>query len=245
MAAARKGFDSIVAARTGAALQISNTPDLLAGWVGLGGLAVDLEAIAAAGRDAEAFNHAQGSARTDGKAATAEVIRTFNSLQKEYSLAMAVVRAVRGDFARANADDALLTRLDDIIANTASVTVDIHEQPDGKKSRTTSKALSQEAIRAEIQRDAEALLGFAGVQQALAARKLDATRLQALRDDAKALSGKLGDRSAKKGAAKDATEREREAAATQRDLWGGVYGILSALGRKDARVAVLLKEARG
>lgn len=136
--------------------------------------------------------------------------------------------------------------LDDIIANTAPVTVDIQEQPDGKKLRSTSKALAQEAIRAEIQRDAEALLGLTGnVQQALAARKVDANRLQTLRDNAKALSGKLGDRAAKKGAAKEATERERQAAAVQRDLWGGVYGILAALGRRDARVAVLLKDARG
>lgn len=245
MAAARKGFDAVVAARTRAAQQILSSPDLLAAWIARGGLAVDLEGIAVAGRDAEAFNHAQGSARSDGKAATAEVIRAFNALQKDYSLVMAVVRAVRGDLARAKADNAIMTRLDDIITNTAAVTVEIHEQPDGKKSRTNSKALSQEAIRAEIQRDTEALLAFTGVQQSLSARKVDTTRLQSLRDNAKALSGKLGERTSKKGAAKDATAREQEAAATQRDLWGSVYGILSALGRADARVAMLLKDARG
>lgn len=245
MVAARKGFDAVVAARTRTAQQILGTPDLLAGWISRGGLAIDLEAIAVAGRDAEAFNHAQGSARSDGKVATADVIRAFHALQKDYSLVMAVVRAVRGELARGNADDAVMTRLDDIITNTAAVTVDIQEQPDGKKSRKTSKALSQEAIRAEIQRDAEALMGFSAVQQSLAARKVDAGRLQALRDNARALGGKLGDRSAKKGAAKDATAREQEATATQRELWGAVYGILSGLGRADARVAMLLKDARG
>ncbi|MDP3503751.1 MAG: hypothetical protein Q8S33_25670 [Myxococcales bacterium] len=173
------------------------------------------------------------------------MLRSFDALQRDYSLVMAVVRAVRAAVARANPDDPLLTRLDDIIANTAAVTVEINEQPDGKKTRTRSKALSQEAIRAEIQRDAEALLALAAVQAALAERRVDRPRLERLRDGAGGLSGKLGDRAAKKGASKDATERERVAAASQRDLWGGVYGILAALGRQDARVSVLLKDARG
>lgn len=116
---ARKGFDSTVAARTRAAQQILSTPELLAAYVALGGLAADLQAIVAAGRDAEISNHAQGSARSDGKSATAEVLRSFDALQRDYSLVMAVVRAVRAAVARANPDDALLTRLDDIIANTA------------------------------------------------------------------------------------------------------------------------------
>lgn len=242
---ARKGFDQTVAARTRGAQQILSTPELLAAYIALGGLAADLQAIVAAGREAEISNHAQGSARSDGKAATAEVLRSFDALQRDYSLVMAVVRAVRAAVARANPDDPLLTRLDDIIANTAAVTVEINEQPDGKKTRTRSKALSQEAIRAEIQRDAEALLALAAVQAALAERRVDRPRLERLRDGAGGLSGKLGDRAAKKGASKDATERERVAAASQRDLWGGVYGILAALGRQDARVSVLLKDARG
>ena len=68
-------------------------------------------------------------------------------------------------------------------------------------------------------------------------------RLEALQKSARDLSGKLSDRAAKKGARQNATSEEAKAVTDQRGTWGACYRLLAAVGAKDSRIAVLLKDA--
>jgi hypothetical protein len=245
--AAAKGYTSVVAARTRAAQQILSTPDLLAVFESRGGLKADLDDIVSAGRDAEAFNQAQASTRSDGKQATRAVLGEFADLQRDYVLLLGALRAILGSLKRANLNDPNVSRLADIIDNRASVTVsevaDLAEGATGAKRRV-SRSASQEAVRAEIERDLTAVKGFSAIAAALTARTWTAQRIQALLTKTSSLSGKLGDRVAKKGASKAATTSERQAVARQSDTWASTYGLLVAAGRADARIAALLRDAR-
>lgn len=237
-----KGFNSTVAARTRAAEQLLGKADLRAAFEKLGGTAADLEPIRDAGREAEAFNQAQGAMQSNGKLATVAVLQSFADVQREYVLLLAVLRAMRGRLLEANPNDADAQRLDDIIANRAAVTVLEGKDEGAPKKAARSKA--QENVRAEIERDLVDLIGFQAVSAALTARGWTTARLNKLLADARSFSGKLGDRAATKGASKDATRAEQEAVSRQAQAWSAAYGLLSALARMDARVRALLTEAR-
>jgi hypothetical protein len=240
---AGRGFNSLVAARTRAATQIVEIADLLDKYQALGGLARDLEAIRQAGLEAEAANLEQSQSKAAGKGAGVEVMTHFAELQKEYAAVMAIVTAVRADLARNNASADLITRLDGIIANEAQLSVKVYVDDGGEKKRRARKSVSQEALRAEIAKDAAALLELSELETALGERRVDRSRLDALRQSAENLSGLLATRAAKKGAAKAATKAEREAAARQSELWSASYRLLRALANQDERVRSLLSEA--
>ncbi len=154
---AKMNFNSTVAARTRAAIQILETPDLLTKYDELGGLQRDLVAIRDAGLEAEAANLSQSQAKSTGKGATIDVLAGFASLQKEYSSVMAVLQAVRAELYRTGAPADLVAKMDGIIRNEAQVTVKIWEE-EGEKKRKVSKSQSQEALRAEVSKDAGSLL---------------------------------------------------------------------------------------
>lgn len=141
----------------------------------------------------------------------------------------------------ANPDDPNAQTLADIIANRAAVTV-----AEGKEDapRKASKSRAQENLRAEIERDATDTIAFSAIATNLDQRGWTAARLAKLRDDSRALSGKLGDRAASKGAAKDATAREQAAVERQTAAWGSTYSLLRLVAHEDARVELLLTEAR-
>lgn len=237
-----RGFTAVTAARTRAADVILTTQDMLKAFVDLGGTKGDLEPVRDAGREAEAFNQAQGSMASSGKIATVEVLQRFLDVQREYVLLLAVLRAIRGRLEEANPADPDITRLDDIIANHAALTVLEAKQEGAGKKTAASKA--QENVRAEIERDLVDLIGFGAIAGALEERKWTPARLNALLDKTRGFAGKLGNRAATKGAAKDATKAERAAVTRQNAAWSAAYGLLSALGRKDSRVRALLAEAR-
>jgi hypothetical protein len=243
MGAGGKFFNDVVAARTRAAQQILDTPDLRARFESLGGLKADLEKLIQTGLAAEALNHAQSDAKATGKAATIQVLQAFEALQDEYSLILGAARAVRSDLAAEQEPGGVIQRLDDIIRNEAQVTVTIEEAVDGGKSRKVRRKASQEALRAEIEKDAVALAGFTEIAGRLTERRCDPQRLERLRRSAQELSGQLGNRVVKKGAQKAITSQEQEMVAAQRQKWGGVYRLLAALGRQDERVMQLLREA--
>lgn len=243
-------FNSTIAARTRTADLLLTTKDLLALYEGLGGLADDLEQIRSSGLEAEALNLAQSNSQAAGGAATTQVLTSFAALQKEYKSVMAVVQAVRFDLGRAGASAELLATMDRILVNEAEVTVTSvldPAAPDGTKAKKKKavRSVSQEALRAEIGKDAGALLGLDAAHAALAKRKVDVARLGALRDAAAALAGKLAERTSQKGAGKGATAAEREAVKAQKAHWGSCYRILAAAGRRDPRVAALLADAVG
>lgn len=238
-----KSFNSVVAARTRAASQILSTPELLAGYQDIGGLPSDLKAICDAGLRAEAANLAQSTSKATSGAATVAVLASFAALQKEYAAIMGVVKAVQHDLERVGAPPDVVEALRHVLVNEAELAVIVETGEDGKKKRTTRRSASQESLRAEIEKDASALLALSGAQAALAARKVESARLTALQAAARELSGKLSDRTAKKGATKTTTADEIKAVTEQRASWGACYRLLAALGAKDARVAALLADA--
>jgi hypothetical protein len=246
---AKTGFNSIVAARTRAARQILETPDLLAKFIALGGLSRDLETIIRFGEGAEAASLGQSQSVSLGKSATVSILSAFAALQREYSSVMAVVSAVKTEKELMGGESELVAKLEQILVNEAELSVKItvektDEEGEGKKKRTVRRSAGQEALRAEIAKDAAALIALDEAEAALSERMVTKERLTALRNAADSLAGLLAKRSTVKGAAKTATKSEYDSSALQRKVWGGTYRILNALGQKDERVRSLLKEAK-
>ena len=98
-------------------------------------------------------------------------------------------------------------------------------------------------MRAEIAKDAGALLGFTEIHPQLAARRVDQPRLDALAKAAADLAGALAVKTASKGARKTATQAEQDAVKEQGAQWAASYRLFAALGQQDERVRSLLKEA--
>lgn len=244
-------FNDIIEARTRTADFILRTADLLAKFIELGGLKSDLEEIVSHGNDAELLDQAQGSAQGKGGAGTIAVLQSFANLQTEYKKVMAVVIAVRRDLQKAGAAPEVLTEIVRILKDETAVvlrTVEPTAGSDtaaagGKPKRQARPSKTQEAVRAEIHRDATALIALTAAHKALGARKVDLKRLKKLQLDAKALSGKLADRAAAKGAGKSATVALHDAVGAQKDIWSASYRILATLGRTDERVRALLAQA--
>lgn len=237
-------YDSVVAARTRAASQILTTADLLASYVSKGGLADDLAQIRDLGQQAEALSQAQSASQAAGGAATLELLGAFTALQRDYSGVMAVVRAVRSDLVKGGAPADLVAAIDRILVNEAEVAIKTIAGAEGaKKKKTAVKRASQEALRAEIARDARALIGLPAAHPALSNRKVDLPRLDKLLADAEALSGKLSSRALAKGDAKQATQALHDAVSAQKQAWSTSYRLLALVAQEDTRVAQLLAEA--
>jgi len=165
---------------------------------------------------------------------------SFAELQRTYSAVMAIVRAAIEDALEAG-NVALADALERILASEATIIVQSPAAADGKRS--SKRAQSQEALRAEIEKDAGALLKLTEAHAHLAGRKLTIAQLTSLRDNAKALSGRMSERTTKKGAGKGATQAERDAVAVQSKRWNASYRLLAQVGRSDTRLAALLKDA--
>src|SRR5262249_2341924 len=154
-----------------------------------------------------------------------------------------VVQAVRHDLATSGAPDDLVKQVDQILVNEAETYFATKKGPDDKTKKVSKKRASQEALRAEIAKDAHALIALGAAHAALAKRKVDQPRLDKLAADADGLAGKLADRAASKGAERTATQAEHDAVTAQKKAWGACYRLLAALGRQDAQVAQLLTDA--
>lgn len=254
MPSAIQTFNDRVAARTRTADQILKNKELLALYEDQGGLRSDLEEIRKHGLAAEALSQAKSGAKAAGGSATLAVLESFADLQKEYSAVMAVVQAVRKDLEDQGTGPEVQKAVDQILVNEAQVLLKPVAPKDLKKAgadgeapakpkRRASRSLSQEALRAEIQKDATALLDLKGASAALTKRKVTPARLKKLQDAAKDLASALGERSAQKGAAKAATQAVRDAVSAQKRAWGACYRILAAVGQADERVQQLLAEA--
>jgi hypothetical protein len=235
-------FNSKVAARTRAAAQIMDTPGLLSKYEGIGGLRRDLEAVAKAGNEAEAANQGQSRAKAAGRAATVDLLALFAALQKEYAAVMAVVGAVRSGLAAGGASADTIARTSAVIKNEVPLSIRVFEK-DGSKKRTARRSRAQEALRAEIAKDAAALIELKEIHPALAERKVDLSRLKALKRSAEKLSGMLSDRAASKGRSRTATREEQDAVKRQDVAWSVCAGLLRELGKRDERVRMLLSEA--
>ena len=236
-------FDSTVAARTRAAVQILTVPALFAVYEAKGGTKEDLESIRDHGLKAEALSQAQSAAQADGGAATLAVLGPFVALQKEYSAIMAVVQAVHHDLEEAKAPVEVVSAVERILVNEAEVSIKTVLGKDGKERKKAIKSESQEALRAEIAKDARALLDLGAAHAALGKRKVDSARLSQLITAAESLSGKLAGRATAKGAQKSATTALHAAVSEQKQVWSACYRLLASVGHEDPRVAHLLREA--
>jgi len=234
-------FNGIVAARTRGAAFIQSTPELLAKFVDNGGLSRDLEVVVAQGKAAEDANLGQSVAFAADLAATENVGQSFADLQRDYKAVMAIVRATRDDLDDAGAPAEVISGVDGILGDETAVHIKTIRGEGDSKIKKALKKESQEAVRAEIRKDAGALLDSPAIGEALAARRVDVARLTKLRDDADALAGRLATRVADKAARKAHTAAESAAVKAQSKKWSGIYRILASL--KDERVDAILKDA--
>jgi hypothetical protein len=235
-------FTTTTSARTRCAERFLRDPLLLSLFEEKGGIPEDLQAMITEGNLAESYNRAQSAAGAAASAASVEVTRKFQAVQEEYTTAMGALYAVRRELVRDNADPGILLAVDTIIANEAQLNVTTKEQ-DGAKKRKSSASRSQAAVRNEIDKDVAALIDLTATHELLARRRITKERLEKLLAEARALSGKLADRSTTKGAGIKATQEEREAVKRQSEVWAATYRILAAVGSNDPSVASLLKEA--
>lgn len=245
-----KTFDSRVAARTRAAEQVLRSKELLSLYEGVGGLKSDLEEIRDLGQQAEALSQVRSGRKAAAGAATLAVLSQFAGLQREYVAVMAVVVAVRRDLARAGATEKTLQTIDRILVNEAQVTLSPAPVPTAEeptpgrgKGRKQHPSRSQEALRAEIGRDAAGLLALKEAQPALAKRGVSVKRLQALAEAAAALSASLAGRAESRGQGHAATTSLSDAVTQQRIAWAACYRMLTAVASQDERVRQLLTEA--
>jgi hypothetical protein len=238
-------FNETVAARTRTAQAILTTPALLKAYAAAGGLKEDLAAIAAAGLRAEAANQGQSAVKGSSKAASARVLADFDALRGEYVSVMSVLSAVRGQLKREKASAATIVAVEQILENEVPVRIAATEADPSSatKPKKAKKSASQEAIRAEIEKDATSLIAFKELHPVLAKRTVSLSRLATMKKSASALAGKLGARTVGKAEAKLATAAEHQAVRDQKELWSSTYRLLAQVGRVDARVQALLAEA--
>jgi hypothetical protein len=235
-------FNSVVARRRDCAKQILADTALMSAYEKAGGTKEELQAIVAAGDSAEAFNLAQSDRLGANVASTEQVLKAFVALQTEYASIMAVTKAVSYDVRSSGADESIAARLDQILVNEAELTIKTIEK-DGKKERRATRSQSQEALRAEIEKDAGALLTLTEAHPFLAKRRVDVPRLKALQTSAQKLGGKLAEKVASSAQRKEATKSERDAVAKVSQAWEGCYRILSLAGRSNDRIAELVRAA--
>ena len=258
-------FDSIVAARTRAAGEILNSPELLAIYERRGGKRSDLEKIVEQGQLAESLYQTRSEAQAAGGAATTTVMTDFIALQHESTQVMAAVRAATNDLREAGAPIEVVQGLSKILANETRVVLrpveDEGKSEGGGEEKSASesgaekpveaprprrravRSKSQEAIRAEIQKDVGSLLQLTAAHPTLAERQVSKTRLEALYANAQSLSGRLATRVVRKAQALGATQAVRTAAAAQRRIWSASYGLLTQAAQDDVRIRQLLADA--
>lgn len=247
--AAAKSFDAQVAARTRAADQILRSKDLLAVYEAGGGLRADLEALRELGLQAEALSQVRSSSKAEASAATLSTLQSFAALQREYTVVMAVLRAVRHDLALSGATPLLLAAVDRILVDETAVILrpapvpppDPAEPGEAPVAKRRAKASqSQEAIRAEISRDAAALILLKDAHTAMAKRKVPLKRLEALREAALALSQSQAERTSLRGRSEASTASLRDTVGRQSQVWRACYALLAAAATQDDRIRLLL-----
>ena len=234
-------YNATVAARTQAASYIKSNPAVLAQFTGSGGLTEELDLIIQHGRAAELANLGQSMATGVQLGETQVLHMDFATLQRSYKGVMAIVRAIRSALMREAADPSIIAAVEQVLENETPVHVKVVKGEDDKSIRSAMKRQSQEAIRAEIQKDATALLELTALTDRLAARGVTNERLTALRDSAIALIGQVDKSILSKAQRKEATAAESGAVRAQRQVWGGVYDILRRI--DDEALAAYLKTA--
>lgn len=221
----RPRFGKVVSARRQLAELILREPEILAAFVEHGGLASDLEDIAQRGKDAEDANQRQSMAGAGGTAATKDLRAGMAALKQEHQKIRAVLVAVRTDLDDQGAAAELTAAVDNILEAEAR-----GRRGDG-------------AVLIEVRKDAAVLAGNAALAPFLAARRVDADRLQRLVAECDRLGALLAMRTVKKSGVKIETGSEGSAVTAQRRRWASVYLILSGLEHDGVRA--MLRQARG
>lgn len=234
-------FTKTAARRTRISVGILADPARLESFCAEGGTKEDLEVIRDRGHEAEHWNMAQSGAQAGGRAGTGSVLGAYLQLLIDYRAIMNAVIAMRGELVEAKGDADLITRIGGIIENEAAVHFRAVGEGDAKKMKAAASK-SQEAVRAEIEKDAVALIGLEEAHALLAKRRVDLERLEKLQADAAALSGKVVARAAKKGEAAGATAAEHAAVAAQSHRWQHCFRALHDAALKNPAIAALFTD---
>jgi len=236
-----KAFGEKAGYRAITAEMVLGNPVMLKKFLDGHGLKRDLERIRDEGRAAEAHNTTQSGSQAGGTAATKSVALAFMNLRGNYKTLFDALVAVEADLKEDGASDEVIARLVKIIKNEIPVVQRTGE--DGKKVMVRSE--SQENWRAEIEKDATAVIEFNEIHPQLEERQVKLESIKKMKKDAAGLSGKLAERAVKKGAAKTATKEERDAVKAQKARWAAVWRILEAVSRTEPGLAEMLKKASG
>lgn len=234
-------FSETVSARSRCASHILNTPATLQAFLDLGGLETDLTRIVEFGLTAERANSSQSQNLALAMSSTTDAQTAFAAVQYEYKLVMAVARASLEDLVESNAPIEVVEAMRRVLADETAVHIRTVKGEADPAVRKALKKRSQEAIRAEIWKDANALLENSALAAAMAARRVAAERLTALRTAAGLLENRLSKTTLDKAARRAATAEEHTAVRNQAKRWGAVYGLLRRL--EDEAVRGLLKLA--
>lgn len=234
-------FSETVAARSRCASHILNSPEALQAFLDLGGLESDLTKIVEFGLAAERANSSQSQHLALAMSSTADAQTAFAAVQFEYKLVMAVAKASFEDLVEANAPVDVVEAMRRVLADETAVHIRTVKGEGDAAVRKALKKRSQEAIRTEIWKDANALLENAALTAAMAARRVSAERLTALRTAAGLLENRLSKTTLDKAARRAATAAENAAVRSQAKRWNAVYGLLRRL--EDETVRGLLKLA--
>lgn len=240
-------FTKSVARRTRIAAGILGKKSSLDTYTSVYGSEDDLKIIRDRGLEAEKYNAGQSEAEAGGVAGTDALLTAYVNLLIFYRGIMNAVIAVRGEIeeaktpATAAADDETINRLDAIIKNEAAVHFRSVGEGD-KKKLEASASKSQEAVRAEIEKDATNLIALTAAHARLAKRGVDLAKLTKLKTDAAALTGKVISRADKKGGARAATKAEQKAVAAQSHKWKHSYRMLHAAALANTDIAALFTD---
>lgn len=238
---ARYSFSETVATRSRCAAHILNNPMTLQAFLELGGLETDLTRIVESGLAAERANSSQSQSLAQAMASTTDAQVAFAAVQFEYKLIMAVARATLEDLIDSGAPVEVVEAMRRVLADETAVHIKTVKGEGDAVVKKARKNRSQEAIRAEIWKDANALIENAALAAAMATRRASADRLTALRTAAGLLEHRLSKTTLDKAARKAATAAENAAVKDQAKRWGAVLGLLRRL--EDETVQTLLKLA--
>ena len=238
---ARYSFSETVATRSRCAAHILNNPMTLQAFLELGGLETDLTRIVESGLAAERANSSQSQSLAQAMASTTDAQVAFAAVQFEYKLIMAVARATLEDLIDSGAPVEVVEAMRRVLADETAVHIKTVKGEGDAVVKKARKNRSQEAIRAEIWKDANALIENAALAAAMATRRVSADRLTALRTAAGLLEHRLSKTTLDKAARKAATAAENAAVKDQAKRWGAVLGLLRRL--EDETVQTLLKLA--
>ena len=235
-------FNTTVSRRTLVAEHVLRSPGTLALFERFGGLREDVEAIVAAGKRALSGRVGRDQATAMRRGSVRVAREKFASLRREHLTVLAVLEIVTHELARDGAPALAFAQARAVLSDETERRVRPQANARGER---VYRARGLEAVRAEVERDAQMLLAHAELHERLARRGVSRARLEALRQETEALGSQLTLRTVREGKRVSALGEERAAVREQKERWSLCYRMLRRAAREDPGLATLLREAAG